>query len=79
MLVVSLWAIMGRVLLQYMQYHNLKVASFQSLDIWCRHVVTKSDRWVSSEYYGFLLLVEHTNANIVTNEHEMYKLYNVFR
>ena len=42
------------------------------------HVVTKSDRWVSSGYSRFLLHEDHPNAYIGANEHDLYNLYNLF-
>ena len=38
--------------------------------MWDGHVVTKSDRWVSSGYFGFLPHEDHPNANIGANEHD---------
>ena len=34
------------------------------------HVVTKSDRWVSSGYSGFLPHKDHPNSIIGANEHD---------
>ena len=34
------------------------------------HVVTKSDRWVSSGHSGFLPHEDHPYANIGANEHD---------
>ena len=39
------------------------------------HVVTKSERWVSYGYSGFLPHEDYTNTNIGANEHDLYKLY----
>ena len=36
--------------------------------MWDGHVVTKWDRWVSSEYSGFLPQEDHRNANIGAND-----------
>ena len=41
--------------------------------VWDGHVVTKSDRWVSSGYSSFLPHEDHPNANIGANEHDKYK------
>ena len=38
--------------------------------MWDGHVVTKSDRWVSSRHSGFLPHEDHPNANIGDNEHD---------
>ena len=47
--------------------------------MWYGHMGTKSDRWVSSGYPGFLTHENHRNENIGANEHSYYKLYNLFR
>ena len=38
--------------------------------MWDGHVVTKSDKWVSSGHSGFLPLEDNPNANIGVNEHD---------
>ena len=45
--------------------------------MWDGYVVTKADRWDSSEYSVFLQCEDHTN--IGANENDLQKLYNSFR
>ena len=53
--------------------------SIPGVGMWDGHVVTKSDRWFSSGYSSFFPHEDHINANIGANEHDSYKLYNLFR
>ena len=59
--------------------HRCDPGSIPGVGMWDGHVVTKSNRWVSSGYSIFLPHEDHPNANIGANEHDKYKLYNLFR
>ena len=59
-------------------FHRCDPGSIPGIGMWDGHVVTKSGRWVSSRYSGFLPHEDHQNANIGANEHDKYKLYNLF-
>ena len=59
--------------------HRCDPGSIPNVGMWDGDLVTKSDRWVSSGYSGFHLHEDHPNANIGANEHDQYKLYNLFR
>ena len=51
-------------------YHRCDPGSIPDVGMWDGHVVTKSDRWVSSGHSGFLPHEDHPNANIDANEHD---------
>ena len=50
--------------------HRCDPCSIPGVGMWDGRVVTKSDRWVSSGYSGFLPHEDHPNANIGSNEHD---------
>ena len=50
-------------------FHRCDPGSIPGVGMWDGHVVTKSDRWVSSGHSGFLPHEYHPNANISANEH----------
>ena len=43
--------------------------------LWDGHVVTRSNRWVSSWYSNYILPKDHTNANFDGDENDGLKLY----
>ena len=50
--------------------HRCNPGSKPGVSMWDGHVVTKSDRWVSSGHSGFLPHEHHPNANIGASEHD---------